>query len=69
MPEFVRRALEARGLMAAYRKRPPYQQNDYLGWIMRAVREETRLKRLRQMLGELQGGGAYMKMKWGGRRK
>ncbi|MGH7288066.1 MAG: hypothetical protein ACREI8_08635 [Myxococcota bacterium] len=33
MPAFVRRALVERDLMGAYRCRPPYQRNDYLGWI------------------------------------
>jgi hypothetical protein len=42
--------------------RPPYQQNDYIGWITRAKREETRQKRLTQMLEELQSGAAYMGM-------
>ena len=31
MPDFVRQALTERGLMDAYRARPPYQQNDYIG--------------------------------------
>jgi uncharacterized protein YdeI (YjbR/CyaY-like superfamily) len=56
--------LEARGLMDAYRARPPYQQNDYIGWIQRAKLESTRQKRLNQMLDELERGGVYMKMKW-----
>ena len=30
MPQFVRDALEERELFAAYKSRPPYQQNDYL---------------------------------------
>lgn len=64
MPDFVRKALESSGLMAAYRARPPYQQNDYIGWICRGVREETRQKRLSQMLDELKRGGIYMRMKW-----
>ena len=63
MPEEVRRALEERGLMQAYRQRPAYQQNDYLGWISRAKLEATRTKRLQQMLDELSQGGVYMKMK------
>ena len=62
MPEFVRHALLEHGLMEAYRERPPYQQNDYLGWIMRAKREETREKRLAQMLVELRRGDKYMNM-------
>lgn len=64
MPGFVREALNARELMAAYRARPPYQQNDYLAWIARAKLDATRHKRLEQMLVELQGGTLYMKMAW-----
>ena len=64
MPAFVKRALVAAGLMAAFRGRPAYQQNDYLGWIARAQRQETRSRRLAQMLDELRGGRLYMKMVW-----
>jgi uncharacterized protein YdeI (YjbR/CyaY-like superfamily) len=64
MPVFVRNALNERGLMEAYCARPPYQQNDYLGWIVRAKLEATKLKRLNQMLDELQGGKLYMNMVW-----
>lgn len=63
MPEFIKSALENHGLMDAYRERPAYQQNDYIGWITRAKREETRNKRLSQMLDELKSGGVYMNMK------
>ena len=62
MPDFVRRALEVRGLMADYEERPAYQQNDYIGWITRAKREKTKAKRLAQMLDELERGDVYMKM-------
>jgi uncharacterized protein YdeI (YjbR/CyaY-like superfamily) len=62
MPDFVKRALEVRGLMEAYRERPPYQQNDYIGWITRAKRQSTQEKRLEQMLDELEMGGVYMNM-------
>ncbi|MCB0217067.1 MAG: nuclear transport factor 2 family protein [Chloroflexi bacterium] len=62
MPDFVREALRERGLMAAYEARPPYQRNDYLGWIARARRVATVQKRLAQMLDELEAGDAYMKM-------
>lgn len=61
---FVRNALNERSLMGAYRERPLYQQNDYLGWIMRAKLDATRLKRLNQMLDELHGGKVYMNMAW-----
>lgn len=60
MPPCVRDALNERGLMEAYRERPPYQQNDYLGWIARAKLEATRFSRLNQMLDELRGGKMYM---------
>ena len=62
MPEFVREALVHHRLLEAYRRRPPYQQNDYIGWITRAKLEETRQKRLAQMLDELFRGDKYMKM-------
>ena len=62
MPEFVLESLLARGLMGAYEARPPYQQNDYIGWITRAKREQTKQKRLNQMLDELENGDKYMKM-------
>jgi uncharacterized protein YdeI (YjbR/CyaY-like superfamily) len=62
MPDFVKLALEETGLTAAYKEHPAYQQNDYVGWIERAKRQETREKRLRQMLNELKKGGIYMNM-------
>ena len=68
MPAFVKRALGARGLLAAYRSRPPYQQNDYLGWIKRAKLDATKQQRLTQLLDELAGGERYMRMRWCPRR-
>lgn len=62
MPEFIENALVNEGLTEAYYERPPYQQNDYIGWIVQAKRPETRQKRLKQMLDELRRGGIYMKM-------
>lgn len=64
IPPDVAAALRERGLMAGYCARPAYQQNDYVGWIGRARRADTRRKRLEQMLEELAAGGVYMKMKW-----
>ena len=64
MPSFVREALAARDLFAAYEARPPFQRNDYVGWIARARKEETRRRRLEQMLDELEEGDIYMKMHW-----
>lgn len=62
MPAFFREALLRRGLMDAYLSRPPYQQNDYIGWITRAVRKDTQQRRLDQMLNELESGEMYMNM-------
>jgi hypothetical protein len=59
-----RRGAGRRGLRAAYDARPPYQRNDYLGWINRAKREDTKQKRLKQMLAELRAGEGYMNMPW-----
>ena len=66
MPDDVRNALVERGLAAAYEARPDYQRNDYLGWISRAKRPDTRQKRLDQMLDELKRDGVYMNMAWHG---
>jgi uncharacterized protein YdeI (YjbR/CyaY-like superfamily) len=68
MPGDVRDALAAAGMRDAYRARPPYQRNDYLAWITRAKRPETRDRRLRQMLRELARGDRYMNMAWRQRR-
>ena len=62
MPDYIKKALEENSLMDAYKDRPAYQQNDYIGWIDRAIKPETILKRLNQMLDELKRGGVYMKM-------
>lgn len=66
IPDFVSTALATQGLTAAYAARPPYQRNDYVGWIVRAKRLETRRKRLDQMLDELARGDAYMNMPYRG---
>ncbi len=64
MPGDVKKALSESGLMEAYEARPPYQRNDYLGWIAAAKREVTKAKRVAQMIDELRGGKAYMGMAW-----
>ena len=64
MPDFIQEALQKQGLMEAYLARPPYQRNDYIGWITRARLTPTRKKRLNQMLDELKKGGVYMNMEW-----
>jgi hypothetical protein len=42
MSYFFREALNSDRLMDAYLARPPYQQNDYIGWVMRAKLENTK---------------------------
>lgn len=64
MPQDVEERLIGENLMDVYRKRPPYQQNDYLGWILKAKRPETREKRIGQMLEELRNGDKYMGMNY-----
>ena len=66
MPDDIREALSNAKVMQAYRDRPPYQQNDYIGWITRSKLPATRQKRMQQMLDELKSGGVYMHMKWNG---
>lgn len=73
MPGWVREALEAKGLIAAFRARPDYQRNDWLGWITAAARPETQKRRAEKMFAELAQGHGYMGMAWqpkpGGARK
>ena len=64
MPEDVAEALRAAGLQGQFRARPPYQRNDYIGWVVRAKLPETRAKRIGQMLDELRAGDVYMGMAW-----
>lgn len=62
MPEELKQVLVQHELWEAYQARPPYQQNDYIGWISRAKRAETKEKRIRQMLEELASKQFYMGM-------
>ena len=64
MPKGIRALLMKHGLLKLYNARPAYQRNDYLGWISRAKREETKEKRINQMLTELKQGDRYMRMRW-----
>lgn len=66
MSDAVRTALVRRDLVENYQRRPAYQRNDYLMWINKAKRDDTRQKRIQQMLDELQSGDVYMRMKWNG---
>lgn len=64
MPDYFLKALKKAKVFDAYSSRPPYQRNDYIGWITGAKREETRQKRLDQMLDELKRADVYMNMAW-----
>jgi uncharacterized protein YdeI (YjbR/CyaY-like superfamily) len=66
LPVTLKRRMEAEGVLELYNQRPPYQRNDYLGWIARAKQEATQEKRTEQMIAELKKGNVYMKMKWNG---
>jgi uncharacterized protein YdeI (YjbR/CyaY-like superfamily) len=68
LPVALKRRMEAEGVLELYQQRPPYQRNDYLGWIARAKQEATQQKRTEQMIAELKKGNVYMKMKWNGSR-
>ena len=69
MPSDIAAALKSSGLRADYNARPENQRNDYIGWINRAKKPETRIKRLEQMLTELAQGGIYMGMEHKASRK
>ena len=64
MPDDIAALLADRGLRAAYDARPPYQRNDWLGWIARAKTPPTRQRRLESMLRDLAAGSGYMGMAW-----
>jgi uncharacterized protein YdeI (YjbR/CyaY-like superfamily) len=68
MPGFIADALRGHGVFEAYESRPPYQRNDYVGWITRAKLEATKQKRLNQMLAELKAGKLYMNMPYNPRK-
>jgi uncharacterized protein YdeI (YjbR/CyaY-like superfamily) len=63
MPADVLEELTRCSLLDAYSGRPIYQRNDYLAWIGRAKRAQTRQKRLLQLLNELEAGGLYLGMR------
>lgn len=63
MPDDVKSAIKSAGVQSDYDARPPYQRNDYVGWITRAKEDATRHKRIAQMTRELKSGGVYMGMK------
>lgn len=62
MPEDVRDVLADQAVEEDYAARPAYQRNDYLRWIARARTEDTRDRRIGQMIDELRAGGVYMGM-------
>lgn len=62
IPSDIKDLLVKNELYDCYLNRPAYQQNDYIGWILRAKKEETRQKRVNQMMDELKNGNVYMNM-------
>ena len=67
MPADVDKAISSEALRKAYAARPPYQRNDYLRWIGQAKKDETRRKRIEQMIEELRKGDIYMGSDWSAR--
>ena len=64
MPDEIAALLDRRGLRAAYDQRPAYQRNDWLAWIARAKKADTRQRRIDSMLADLARGHGYMGMAW-----
>lgn len=64
LPADLKALLIQEGQLENYEARPRYQRTDYITWIERAARTETREKRITQMLEELRGGDAYMGMNY-----
>lgn len=64
LPSKFKNILIMENLIEAYENRPFYQRNDYIHWITNAKREETKNKRLLQMIEELRDGKLYMKMEY-----
>lgn len=62
IPRDMKDVLIKNGVWGDYMARPLYQRNDYVAWILRAKRLETRQKRITQMIYELTKGGVYMGM-------
>ncbi|EUJ53526.1 hypothetical protein MCOL2_11030 [Listeria fleischmannii FSL S10-1203] len=62
LPDDIHVLLKNYDVLEAYKRRPDFQKNDYIGWIGRAKRKETREKRINQMLTELKEGNKYMNM-------
>jgi len=57
LPEFIRAGLESSPRASEYfESLPPSHKRMYLGWILDAKREETRLKRLAEALRDLEQG-------------
>jgi uncharacterized protein YdeI (YjbR/CyaY-like superfamily) len=60
IPDDLKKALDDNGLWERYRARPPYQQNNYVGWVIGSKRPGIRNKRLMQFVDELRSGAQYM---------
>jgi uncharacterized protein YdeI (YjbR/CyaY-like superfamily) len=62
MPPDVAQAILLAQARADYDERPACQRNDYLRWSRQARTEQTRQRRIAQMVAELRSGGVYMGM-------
>lgn len=59
LPDDMKAKLRSAGLEDDYWKRPYYQQKGYIQWVGEAKHDETRQKRIRTMIEELEGD-SYM---------
>lgn len=69
MLDDVRDALEKSGMRTAYYGRPPYQRNDFIGWVNKVKASKTWAAHIPQMIGQLKRGHGYMKMDWSGKQE
>lgn len=64
LPKGYEDLLTEKGLSDEFRNRPYYQQSGWIRWIESAKQSETKKRRIKQMLDELEAGNLYMKMPW-----
>lgn len=56
IPKDLREAISLADLLTQFKDRPYYQRKDYVGWIEDAKLPETRERRIRRVIEELQKG-------------
>lgn len=64
LPNEYEELLTRNDLLSEFKNRPYYQQSGWIRWIESAKQPETKKRRRKQMLDELEAGNIYMKMPW-----